>query len=129
MKKDGKYRFTLQFGSDTEEQIKAGELLEQLGNKKSAIIVEALNDYMLSHPELLSPHCKIEVKAVSGYNQDNTPFSPRSTAVSCSSLISISCSAPTLRMISLFIVIIPVSSERQNCKSGFPFCKRSTSVV
>lgn len=70
MKKDGKYRFTLQFGSDTEEQIKAGELLEQLGNKKSAIIVEALNDYMLSHPELISPHCKIEVKAVSGYNQD-----------------------------------------------------------
>ena len=70
MKKDGKYRFTLQFGSDTEEQIKAGELLEQLGNKKSAIIVEALNDYRLSHPELLSPHCKIEVKAVSGYNQD-----------------------------------------------------------
>ena len=44
MKKDGKYRFTLQFSSDTEEQIRAGELLERLGNKKSAIIVEALND-------------------------------------------------------------------------------------
>lgn len=70
MKKDGKYRFTLQFSSDTEEQIKAGELLERLGNKKSAIIVEALNDYMLTHPELLSPHCKIEVKAVAGYNQE-----------------------------------------------------------
>lgn len=70
MKKCGKYRFTIQFGSGTEEQIRAGELLEKLGNKKSVIIVEALNDYMMSHPELFDSHCKIEVKAASGYHQD-----------------------------------------------------------
>ena len=42
MKKDGKYRFTLQFGSDTEEQIKAGELLEQLGASKEATVIRYL---------------------------------------------------------------------------------------
>lgn len=69
MKKDGRYRFTLQFSSDTEEQIRAGELLESLGNRKSMIIVEALNEYLLSHPELLDSRCKVEVKVVAGYSQ------------------------------------------------------------
>ena len=35
MKKDGKYRYSLQFGMSSEEEIRAGELLESLGNKKS----------------------------------------------------------------------------------------------
>ena len=65
MKKDGKYRFSLQFGTETEEQVQAGELLEKLGNRKSQIIVAALNEYMISHPELQNPHCKIEVKVTS----------------------------------------------------------------
>lgn len=69
MKKDGRYRFTLQFGSETEEQIKAGELLERLGNRKSTIIVEALNEYLLSHPELLDFRSKVEVKVTAGYSQ------------------------------------------------------------
>lgn len=69
MKKDGRYRFTLQFSSDTEEQIRAGELLESLGNRKSTIIVEALNEYLLSHPELLNSRCKMEVKVAVGYSQ------------------------------------------------------------
>lgn len=62
MKKDGKYRFSLQFGSETDEEYRAGEFLEHLGNKKSAVIIAALNEYLLSHPELQSPYCKIEVK-------------------------------------------------------------------
>ena len=52
MKKDGKYRFTLQFGSESDEEYRAGEFLEHLGNKKSAVIVAALNEYLTSHPEL-----------------------------------------------------------------------------
>ena len=52
MKKDGKYRFSLQFGSDSEKQVRAGEFLERLGKKKSIVVVEALNDYLLAHPEL-----------------------------------------------------------------------------
>ncbi len=70
MKKDGKYRFTLQFGSESDEEYRAGEFLEHLGNKKSAIIVAALNEYLATHPELQSPYCKIEVKIGSNFNQE-----------------------------------------------------------
>lgn len=61
MKKDGKYKFNLQFPSETEEQIRAGELLEKLGHQKSAVVVEALNSYILQHPELLGNSFKIEI--------------------------------------------------------------------
>ena len=52
MKKDGKYRFSLQFGSETEAEQMAGEFLERLGNKKSTIVVAAINEYLASHPQL-----------------------------------------------------------------------------
>ena len=61
MKKDGKYRFSLQFSADSEEQVRAGELLERLGNRKSAVVFAALNDYLDSNPNLQDAHCKIEV--------------------------------------------------------------------
>ncbi len=70
MKKDGKYRFTLQFGSGSEEQIRAGEFLERLGNRKSAVVIEALNAYLSSHPALQDGNSKIEVKVDSGYNKE-----------------------------------------------------------
>lgn len=69
MKKDGKYRYSLQFGSDSEKEIRAGEFLERLGNKKSSIIVAALNDYLIAHPELETTHCKIKVTVDSGYDR------------------------------------------------------------
>lgn len=61
MKTEDKYRFSLQFGADTEAKIRAGELLEQLGNKKSAVIVAALNDYMELHPELSTGTLRISI--------------------------------------------------------------------
>lgn len=70
MKKDGKYRYSLQFGSDTEEERNAGELLERLGNKKSVVVVAALNDYLAVHPELQHFNSKIEIKVDSGYNRN-----------------------------------------------------------
>ena len=70
MKKDGKYRFTLQFGADNDEQIRVGELLENLGNRKSAVIVSALSDYLNAHPELQSGNSKIEVKVTSTFNHE-----------------------------------------------------------
>lgn len=70
MKKDDKYRFSLQFGSDSDEEYRAGEFLEHLGNRKSAVIVTAINEYLASHPELQSPYCKIEVKVGSNFNQE-----------------------------------------------------------
>lgn len=70
MKKAGKYRYSLQFGTGSEEEMRAGELLERLGNRKSVVIVAALNDYILSHPDLENPNCKIEVKVDSGYSHE-----------------------------------------------------------
>lgn len=69
MKKDGKYRYSLQFGSDSMDEIRAGELLERLGNKKSTVVVAALNDYIAAHPELENPCCKIDVRMDSGYDR------------------------------------------------------------
>ena len=50
MKKEGKYRFSLQFPDGTEENRRAGDFLEQLGNRKSAVVVAALNEYQDKHP-------------------------------------------------------------------------------
>lgn len=63
MRKNGKYRFTLQFPAETEEQIRAGELLERLGNRKSAVIIAALDEYLLAHPALQEPKCRVQVNA------------------------------------------------------------------
>lgn len=65
MKKDGKYRFSLQFSSDTPENMQIGELLERMGNKKSRIIISALAEYLQKHPQLLEDNCKIEVRTTS----------------------------------------------------------------
>ena len=62
MIKDGKYRFSLQFASDSDNQIRAGEFLERLGNRKSCIIVEAINEYIDNHPELENTQRKIEIE-------------------------------------------------------------------
>lgn len=62
MKKDGKYRFSLQFGMNSAEEVAAGELLEQLGNRKSVIVVAALNEYLQKHPEIQARDCKIHVQ-------------------------------------------------------------------
>ena len=62
MIKDGKYRYTIQFGMRTEEEQRAGELLENMGNKKSPVIVAALNEYVDRHPELLSGKTVIQYR-------------------------------------------------------------------
>ena len=49
MKKDGKYRYSLQFGMGTEEEIRAGDLLENLGNRKSKVLIAALNENIANH--------------------------------------------------------------------------------
>ena len=62
MKKDGKYRFSLQFGMDSAEEVQAGELLERLGNRKSAVVVAAIGEYLHAHPEMLTQECRINVR-------------------------------------------------------------------
>lgn len=69
MKRDGKYRFSLQFGSETQEQVQAGELLERLGNRKSAVVIAALNAYITAHPELAEP-APVSVKIDGGIRRE-----------------------------------------------------------
>lgn len=70
MKADGKYRFNLQFPAETKEQIQVGELLERAGNRKSAIVIDALCLYLQNHPELLSGEAKIVVHHASPHDKD-----------------------------------------------------------
>ena len=60
MIKDGKYRYTLQFGMDTEKERRAGTFLERLGNRKSPVIVAALNEFLQNHPELCEDNAKVQ---------------------------------------------------------------------
>mgnify|MGYP003305782988 FL=1 len=60
MVKDGKYRYTLQFGMDTEAERRAGTFLERLGNRKSPFIVAAINECLESHPELCEDQHKVQ---------------------------------------------------------------------
>ena len=69
MKRDGKYRFSLQFGSETQEQVQEGELLERLGNRKSAVVIAALNAYIAAHPELAEP-APVSVKIDGGIRRE-----------------------------------------------------------
>jgi len=61
MIKNGKYRFTLQFGAETVEEQRAGDFLEMLGNRKSPIVVAAINSYIEQHPELLSQNMLLQL--------------------------------------------------------------------
>jgi len=58
--KDGKYRYTLQFGMDTEEERRVGSFLERLGNRKSPLIVAAINELLQNHPELCEDNSKVQ---------------------------------------------------------------------
>ena len=66
MKKDGLYRYSLQFPDDSEKRIRAGELLEKLGNKKSAVIVAALNEYL----EFETQGLRIRIEQENGISRD-----------------------------------------------------------
>lgn len=52
MRKDDKFRFSLQWNADSEEKLQTGVLLERLGNKKSDFIVVAVTEYIRRHPEV-----------------------------------------------------------------------------
>lgn len=62
MFRNGKYRYSLGFGSNTEKERRVGELLERLGNRKSSLIVDVLSDYIDRHPEIENSQGKIEIK-------------------------------------------------------------------
>ena len=47
------YRFNISFRGVDEDTVRVGELLKQLGHKKSAVIVTAVSEYLDRHPERL----------------------------------------------------------------------------
>lgn len=70
MKQDGKYRFSLQFSAVSDEQVQVGEFLERLGNRKSAVVVTALTEYLASHPELAESN-NVTVQVAGTVSQQN----------------------------------------------------------
>lgn len=66
MKTHDKYRFSLQFGMETDEQVLVGDLLERLGNKKSGFVVKVLSEYIHDHPKLLEPTAEIHIEVKPG---------------------------------------------------------------
>lgn len=60
MIRDGKYRYTIQFGMETEAEKQAGTFLERLGNRKSPVIIAAINEYLQNHPELSSSQGNVQ---------------------------------------------------------------------
>ena len=45
---------------DTEEERRAGTFLERLGNRKSPVIVAAINELLQKHPELCEDNSKVQ---------------------------------------------------------------------
>ena len=61
MKKLNRYRFSLQWGTESAEKIQVGEVLDKLGNKKSEFVVLAVSEYLKTHPEIPSDDQKINI--------------------------------------------------------------------
>ena len=61
LRRDDRFRFSLQWRADTEEKARVGALIEQLGNKKSDFIVMAVMDYLQRHPDMDIPGAKIKI--------------------------------------------------------------------
>jgi len=62
VKNDKSFRFSLQFNNETEENKRVGEFLESLGNRKSVVVVAALNEYLKNHP-VENGSVKVEVSS------------------------------------------------------------------
>ena len=70
MKRDGVYRFNLQFPADTEERIRVGEVLERLGKRKSSLVVAALGEYLDRHPHWEAPEVRLKSEQQVALNRD-----------------------------------------------------------
>ena len=70
MKRDGVYRFNLQFPADTQEHIRVGEVLERLGKRKSSLVVAALGEYLDRHPQWETPEVRIKIEQQSAMSRE-----------------------------------------------------------
>ena len=70
MKREGVYRFNLQFPADTEERIRVGEVLERLGKRKSQLVVAALAEYLDRNPQWETAEVRIKIEQQSTLSRD-----------------------------------------------------------
>lgn len=70
MRTQSGYRFSLQFAAETEEQIRVGEFLERLGNRKSSVVVDALTTYLNANPKYETTDIQIKVQSHSSLRRD-----------------------------------------------------------
>ena len=70
MKRDGVYRFNLQFPADTQEHIRVGEVLERLGKRKSHLVVAALGEYLDRHPQWETPEVRVKIEQQSALTRE-----------------------------------------------------------
>lgn len=63
MKRDGVYRFNLQFPADTQEHIRVGEVLERLGKRKSSLVVVALGNIWTGTPSGKPRRCALRLSS------------------------------------------------------------------
>ncbi len=80
MRRDDKFRFSLQWSADTQERLQAGDLLERLGNKKSDFIVMAVTDYVQRHPDIAVPGSKVKITFQATQTREQTLEMVRSMA-------------------------------------------------
>lgn len=62
MRTDDGYRFSLGWSGNSEERRAVGELLETLNNRKSDLVVQAVWEYIQTHPEVAQPDSKVVIK-------------------------------------------------------------------
>ncbi|CDD29703.1 uncharacterized protein BN815_01231 [Firmicutes bacterium CAG:94] len=70
MKRDGVYRFNLQFPADTQEHIRVGEVLERLGKRKSSLVVAALAEYLDRNPQWETPEVRVKIEQQSAMSRE-----------------------------------------------------------
>lgn len=70
MKRDGVYRFNLQFPADTQEHIRVGEVLERLGKRKSSLVVAAVGEYLDRHTQWETPEVRIKIEQQSALTRE-----------------------------------------------------------
>jgi len=57
------YHFTLQWSGDTADKIQVGDAMKNIGRSKSKLVVAAVAEYVIVHPEALTPGYSFKASA------------------------------------------------------------------
>ena len=119
MKRDGVYRFNLQFPSDSEERIRVGEVLERLGKRKSHLVVAALGEYLDRHPQWETPEVRVKIEQQSAMSREKLEELVRRLVEEKLGIkVTATISGSTTSLMISFIT--PMVSSLLSCKSARP---------